>query len=116
MDTLLESFPNPDFIKMDIEGAEYMAMQGARKVINDVRPIFYMEVGHEVSQNVFEIFQRANYHAFDPQGNPIAASTAFNVFFIPVEKVSLYQKRQKAVAGTVHHHLYDASDANYTHV
>jgi FkbM family methyltransferase len=33
IDTLLNTFPPPDFVKIDIEGAEYMALQGAKNII-----------------------------------------------------------------------------------
>ena len=91
MDTLLESFPAPDFIKIDIEGAEYMAIQGASKIISEVRPIFYVEVGSECSQQIFKTFKQEKYATFDSAGNPIAENTGFNVFFVPDEKVESYQ-------------------------
>jgi Methyltransferase FkbM domain len=95
MDTLLKSFPNPDFIKIDIEGAEYMAIQSATEVINNVRPIFYIEVGHEVSHQIFEIFHQAKYTAFDKEGKPLSSNSLFdaffNVFFVPEEKIKAYR-------------------------
>jgi len=91
MDTLLESFPSPDFIKIDIEGAEYMAVQSATKIINKVRPTFYIEVGAEVAHKVFEVFQKAKYAAFDQMGNTLSEDMAFNVFFVPEEKIDAYK-------------------------
>ena len=100
MDTLLGFFPSPDFIKIDIEGAEYMALQGASKVINEVRPIFYIEVGGETSHQIFETFNQAKYSAFDKTGEELKTASAFNIFFVPNEKVeafcTLAPNRQKS--------------------
>ncbi|MEO1392658.1 MAG: FkbM family methyltransferase [Cyanobacteria bacterium J06634_5] len=90
MDTLLTSLPKPDFIKIDIEGAEYMAIQGATKIINTIRPMFYIEIGHEVFPQIFAAFKEANYAAFDPAGKPLTTEAAFNVFFVPEEKIDDY--------------------------
>lgn len=89
MDTLLQSFPSPNFVKMDIEGAEYMALQGAQKVINEVRPTFYIEVGNEVASQVCDLFREANYVACDRKGEPLTGKTDFNMLFVPEEKNGL---------------------------
>lgn len=92
MDTLLNSFPAPDFIKIDIEGAEYMALQGATHLINEIRPIFYIEVCGESSRLVTEKFQSAGYATFDNCGNALSTGEmAFNMFFVPEEKVNAYR-------------------------
>lgn len=43
LDWLLEHFPAPQVIKIDIEGKEYAALQGARKVV-DLKPKILCEV------------------------------------------------------------------------
>lgn len=83
LDTLLESFPAPDFVKVDIEGAEYMALQGATKLINEVRPRFYIEVGQNVSPQVFNIFSSASYEGFDSGGVVLDGHCAPNTLFLP---------------------------------
>jgi FkbM family methyltransferase len=90
LDTLLQSFPSPDFIKIDVEGAEYMALQGARNIIEKVRPVFYIEVGG-LFKEIFDIFHHAKYKAFNPEGKLLIEDVSFNVFFIPEEKVSTYK-------------------------
>ncbi|MCW8935480.1 MAG: FkbM family methyltransferase [Gammaproteobacteria bacterium] len=86
LDTLLNTFSAPDFVKIDVEGAEYMVVQGATHLINKVRPIFYIEVGDDVSSQILKIFQSANYGVFDPEGKRLMDSCAPNTFFIPEEK------------------------------
>ena len=85
LDTLLNTFPPPDFVKIDVEGAEYMVLQGATNVINKVRPKFYVEVGSDVSDQILNIFQSAGYTAYDPHGKKLTNSCAPNTFFIPEE-------------------------------
>ena len=85
LDTLLNTFPSPDFVKIDVEGAEYMVAQGATHLINEVRPKFYIEVGSDVSSQILRIFQSAGYAAYDPQGTKLIDSCAPNTFFIPEE-------------------------------
>lgn len=43
----------PDLMKIDIEGAEYLALRGAEKIINKFHPILLMEI-HSIF-NMFEI-------------------------------------------------------------
>jgi FkbM family methyltransferase len=86
LDTILNSFPAPDFVKIDIEGAELMALQGATRLIDEIRPIFYIEVGPDVSNEVLNRYRMAHYVPFDPQGNRLANTCTPNTFFIPEEK------------------------------
>lgn len=85
LDGLLKSMPSPDFVKIDIEGAELFALQGASTLIGEIRPIFYIEVGHDVSEKVMKIFTNAEYKAFDVDGNTLTESCKPNTFFVPCE-------------------------------
>ncbi len=89
LDTMLDSFPAPDFIKIDVEGAEHMVIAGAANIIEKIRPTFYTEVGGESAAQILEIFRQANYHIFDPQGTALTqeVSTYNNIFFVPTEKM-----------------------------
>jgi len=86
LDTILDSFQAPDFIKIDVEGAEYMVLQGANNIIENVRPTFYVEVGDDVSENVFSLFHQNEYKAYDPLGKLLSDKCAENTFFIPEER------------------------------
>ncbi|BCL61323.1 hypothetical protein DGMP_20160 [Desulfomarina profundi] len=85
LDTLLNTFPPPDFIKIDVEGAEHMVLQGATNIINNIRPKFYVEVGSDVSRQILHLFHSAGYFAFDPLDNKLTDNCAPNTFFIPKE-------------------------------
>ena len=84
LDTVLESASNsPDFVKIDIEGAELNAIKGATYLINNIRPIFYIEVGDNVSSQIFTIFKLAEYRAFNIQGERLFKDCDPNTLFIP---------------------------------
>lgn len=87
LDTLLSSFPAPNFIKMDVEGAELLALQGARKLICEIRPIFYIEVGSDVADEIFSLFAHQAYAALDEQGQLLQGKCSNNTFFIPKESM-----------------------------
>lgn len=65
LDSLLDRFTPPNFLKMDIEGAELLALQGASRLLREVRSLMYCEVGEEVSQAVYELLRSARYRIFD---------------------------------------------------
>lgn len=44
VDDLLAHFPRPDLIKVDLEGAEGMFVDGAAKLLAEVRPSLYIEI------------------------------------------------------------------------
>ena len=88
LDTLLNTFPPPDFVKIDVEGAEHMVLQGAMTVINEVRPKFYVEVGSDASDQILNIFQSAGYTAYDPHGNKLIDTCTSNTFFFPDENTA----------------------------
>lgn len=86
LDFLRKHFPDPDFVKIDIEGAELMALQGASEIINDVRPIFFIEIGKQIGEAVLKIFFDADYVAIGQTGRELNDSCESNTFFVPREK------------------------------
>jgi FkbM family methyltransferase len=91
LDTLLSSMPKPDFIKIDVEGAELMVLKGASKIISEIRPVFYIEVGNNVSAEILSLFSNHNYIAASPGGEVLKERCAPNTFFIPVENTKAQQ-------------------------
>lgn len=47
LDWLLRVSNTPDVVSMDIEGAEYQALLGADRLLNDIRPILFISVHPE---------------------------------------------------------------------
>jgi FkbM family methyltransferase len=67
LDTLVESegFPKPDVIKMDVEGAEALALEGAKSVLLKYQPRLVIELhSAEVAQQVLKILWSVGYRCF----------------------------------------------------
>jgi len=85
LDTLALNMPKPDFIKIDVEGAERLVIRGALSIIGEVRPVIYIEVGND-SDEIFECFADAGYVCKAFGGGDPDRSDLTNVFFIPKER------------------------------
>lgn len=85
LDSLLQTMPAPEFVKIDVEGAESMVIEGAEKILREIRPIFYIEIGESTADSVFGIFHQNNYQAYAPDGRALQARAGPNTFFIPKE-------------------------------
>lgn len=97
LDSLLNTFSAPDFVKIDVEGAEYMVLEGSTNLINSIRPKFYIEVGSDISTQVFKLFKSANYIAYDNIGNKLDGNCTHNTFFIPKEKNFLAKQNKNKI-------------------
>ena len=51
-------------IKLDIEGAEALALKGAEKILAEIRPVFYIEIADHTSAEVSSIFHDFGYDLF----------------------------------------------------
>lgn len=65
LDTLLDFFGAPTFVKIDVEGAEEMVLRGAERLLRDIRPTIYIEVGKEQSDAVTALLLSNRYSLFD---------------------------------------------------
>lgn len=62
---LLDQFHEAvDFIKMDIEGMEHLALAGAVKTLATRRPICFVEMAKTNQEKVKQIFTKAKYNAY----------------------------------------------------
>jgi FkbM family methyltransferase len=64
LDDLLEVFPVPDVVKIDVEAAEIEALEGATKLLEQ-RPIVHIEVAGENAVRVAELFAPYGYDLVD---------------------------------------------------
>ena len=84
LDTLLETLPPPSFVKIDVEGAELAVIEGAERLLRDIRPDVYIEVDERFAEQVHAVFKRHGYSAFDPaNGNPTDHCIE-NTLFLPL--------------------------------
>lgn len=60
-----EGHPPPDFIKLDVEGAEGRAMRGARRLLAERRPGLLLEIHGEPGREVWPLLKELSYTATD---------------------------------------------------
>lgn len=91
LDTVLRSarVPEPDFVKVDVEGSELAVLRGAVEIIKRVRPVWLIEVASENAPEAKQIFDANDYAVFD--GNSLASGLkeggVYDWLLIPREKV-----------------------------
>jgi FkbM family methyltransferase len=72
LDWLLDNFPAPQVLKIDVEGLEYAVLNGARNVLQ-ARPVMFFEVT-EHHDSIGELLRQANcrfYAARMPDRQPL---------------------------------------------
>ena len=84
LDTLLETLPAPSFVKIDVEGAELAVLQGAARLLREVRPSIYIEVDQRFAVEVMALFAAANYIALDPRSGARLERCLENTLFEPL--------------------------------
>ncbi len=65
LDELLNHFPCPDILKIDVEGAECDVLRGAENVLSVVRRRIYCEVAEQSAEKVTAILRRHKYRIWD---------------------------------------------------
>lgn len=95
LDQLLEVSETPDFLKIDVEGAEELVIKGGAKVLKEVRPVVYCEVGKEKQKAVTNLFNEAGYILFDPNASlercHALSTCIFNTLALPEEDIDRNQ-------------------------
>jgi FkbM family methyltransferase len=70
LDSLLEHFAAPTFLKIDVEGAEELVLAGAEAVIQSRRPVVYIEVPKWAKEAISGALRRWGYLPFDGERDP----------------------------------------------
>lgn len=65
LDWLLAHRPAPQVLKLDVEGAELLVLQGARQLLRDHRPILLLEAHEHAAAAITELLHAAGYDLFD---------------------------------------------------
>lgn len=83
----------PEFIKIDIEGAELLAIQGMKKTLNLYSPTVMIEATENIPE-VLKIMYDFDYIIISPQKNRVTDfhNVYFNVFCIHKSKQELLKK------------------------
>lgn len=82
-----------DFIKIDIEGAEYMAIQGMPYILDQLKPAMMIEVS-ENHEALFTLLKQKGYVVIDEEHNRVTEQKAFygNLFFVHESNKDLVAK------------------------
>ncbi|MDB5174381.1 MAG: methyltransferase FkbM family, partial [Phycisphaerales bacterium] len=65
LDWLLDHFPHPRVVKIDVEGLEDRVLAGGRRLLAQVRPAVVCEVSEANADKVAALFASADYQLFD---------------------------------------------------
>ena len=67
LDRLLVDCPQPDFLKIDVEGAELDVIKAAKKILEITRPKILCEISSSNRSALTELFKINNYSLFDAE-------------------------------------------------
>ncbi|HTL28531.1 MAG TPA: FkbM family methyltransferase, partial [Tepidisphaeraceae bacterium] len=71
-DTACAQFSPPDMVKMDIEGAETLALPSAQRLLSEFKPTWLIELhSPEGWREVTRILRSAGYDLFDIDNHPV---------------------------------------------
>jgi FkbM family methyltransferase len=75
LDALLERFGPPGLVKIDVEGAEADVLAGAARIVEEIRPIWIIEVHGERGAGAVSVLREAGYRvaALDGPGEEAVA-------------------------------------------
>lgn len=95
-DDLLKHFARPDVIKVDLEGAEAMFVDGAAELLHSVRPSIYIEIHRDNRPKVLGAMRDAGYEIRQNLGDgwlEVSDDPPSEDFFaIPTERAGLVFK------------------------
>tara|TARA_Y100000385_G_scaffold291035_1_gene366830 strand:+ start:1969 stop:2724 length:756 start_codon:yes stop_codon:yes gene_type:complete len=84
LDSLLDVFPVPSFIKIDIEGAELLSLLGATNILSKARPSLYIETANK-AEEIIALLASYNYFPQALDGSKIQKPYPYNILFMPQE-------------------------------
>ncbi len=61
LDGVLERFPAPGLVKMDIEGSEADALAGATRLLSEIRPVWVLELHGQAGEDSIKSLRKAGY-------------------------------------------------------
>jgi FkbM family methyltransferase len=85
LDSLLDYFPAPNVLKIDVETHEARVLEGAARLLELVRPVIWCEVSHENSAKVTRLLHDAGYvlHGAQERPHPSIERAWFHTLALP---------------------------------
>jgi len=87
LDFLLEHFPPPSVLKVEVETHEANVLGGATRLLREVRPTVWCEVSPENSEEVTRLLQEASYQLYGAATQPHVRTDRawFDTLAVPIE-------------------------------
>ena len=98
LDSMLDYFAAPTFVKIDVEGAEQLVLEGASRLLSEIQPIIYIEVGKPRASSVTERLKSFGYQLYDPLDHDLVRpieSCGFNTIAIHPASLDKHQQRDR---------------------
>jgi hypothetical protein len=89
LDALLAKYRAPDFVKIDVEGAEALVLAGMSNLMALKTAVIYAEVAKNNFDAIRELTQTQGYDCFDIKGVPAEAPNGPNYFFVPKQSAAM---------------------------
>jgi FkbM family methyltransferase len=70
LDFLLDYFPAPSVVKIDVETHEVSVLKGAARLLKEIRPTIWCEVSPENSAEITELLHAAGYKLYGAEVQP----------------------------------------------
>ena len=99
LDWLLDRFPPPDLVKIDVEGAELSCFEGATRLLGEVRPILLCEIHSQNAEAAARLLEEQRYRLYDARAEgpdrPRLEGPAWNTLAVPEEDRRTVRTRQE---------------------
>ena len=91
LDWLRGQVGDPEVVKMDIEGMEYIALAAAPRFLSEIRPIINLEVWEEIADDLTHLLVANQYELFDGATDQMLAEplsrAVWSTIAVPREKL-----------------------------
>jgi len=90
LDFLLEHFPAPSVLKIDVEGSEAGVLRGASRLLQTARPVIWCEVDPGNAKTVAELLHASQYRiypaALDPDKRTTLLTASWDTLAVPIDR------------------------------
>jgi FkbM family methyltransferase len=87
LDRILDFYPAPRVLKIDVEGVEVSVLQGATRILREAAPVVLCEVAEENAAAVTRVLHEAGYTLFDADSpgpaRPSLEKASWNTLAVP---------------------------------
>lgn len=73
----------PNFVKIDVEGAELMVLEGLVEILKTAKPLVYVELGAETKADATTLLSDLGYSSDIPEGDVTDSTASGNYLFKP---------------------------------